>query len=121
MVVDDPPPRRISAESASYVQSQMPLLASIIMHRGVLRMIREIITEDFPRDFPEPRDQALSADLGGHLCSEQCPFFRGTGHAGSVATNVQGFDSLEGGIGGALGVEDDETLMFPLLFGSAEF
>ncbi|KAJ6173536.1 hypothetical protein N7485_006348, partial [Penicillium canescens] len=117
MIVDDPPPRRISAESASYIQSQMPLLVSIIMHRGVLRMIREIITEDFPRDFPEPHDQALSADLGGAF---ECLFFRGTGHAGSVGTNVQGFDSLEDEIEGAFAV-DDETLMFPLLFGSAEF
>lgn len=120
MVVDDPPPRRISAESASYIESLMPLLTSIIMHRGVLRMIREIITEDFPRGFPEPHDQALSPGLGGHLCSEECPFFRRTDHAGSVAANVQGFDPLEGGIGGAFRV-DDETLMFPLLFGSAEF
>jgi hypothetical protein len=37
-----------------------------------------------------------------------------------VAANVQGLDPLEGGIGDAFRV-DDETLMFPLLFGSAEF
>ncbi|OQD87808.1 hypothetical protein PENANT_c005G02572 [Penicillium antarcticum] len=119
MVVDDAP-RRISVEAASYIKSQMPLLTSIIMHRGVLRMIREIVTEDFPSGFAEPHHQVLSGGFRGHLCSVECPFFRGTGHAAPVAVDVPGYDPLEGGIRGGFGV-DDETLMFPLLFGSAEF
>jgi hypothetical protein len=119
MIVDDHP-RRISVEAASYVQSQMPLLTSIIMHRGVLRMIREIVTEDFPSGLTEPRDRGLPAGLEGHLCSEVCPFFRGGGHAASSVVDVSGLEPLEGGIGGGFGV-DDESLMFPLLFGSAEF
>jgi hypothetical protein len=120
-------PRHISADSASYIQSQMPLLTSIIMHRGVMRMIREMITEDFPMSLNESFGHALSAHesmpqgLGGHICSPECPFFREPGHPGSVvALDTQTYPSLENGFGGTLGI-DDETLMFPLLFGSAEF
>ncbi|KAJ5762431.1 uncharacterized protein N7511_005813 [Penicillium nucicola] len=114
LVVDDLP-RRISGEAASYVQSQIPLLASIIMHRGVMRMIHEIVTEDFPGGFADPHHPVLSAGLGDHLCSIECPFFRGSGHAATLAVDFPGFDSFEDGIGGGFGV-DDETLMFPLLF-----
>lgn len=126
---EDPPPRRISAESAFYIQSQMPLLTSIIMHRGVLRMIREMITEDFPRSLNEEfhrqlrasHDQTMLGSLGSHICSEECPFFREPAHPGLMAgVDAQAFPLLENGIGGAYGV-DDETLMFPFLFGSAEF
>ncbi|OQE12988.1 hypothetical protein PENFLA_c057G05755 [Penicillium flavigenum] len=129
MTQGDPPPRRISAESASYIQSQMPLLTSIIMHRGVLRMIREMITEDFPRSLNEEfrhqlrasHDQTMLGSLGSHICSEECPFFRETAHPGSMAgVDAQAFPPLENRIGSAYGVDDD-TLMFPLLFGSAEF
>ncbi|KAJ5375070.1 hypothetical protein N7517_007076 [Penicillium concentricum] len=126
---EDPPPRRISAESASYIQSLMPLLTSIIMHRGVLRMIREMITEDFPRSLseafhgqlPGSHDQTMLGSLSSHMCSEECPFFREPTHPGSVGDrDAQAFSSLENAIGSAYGI-DDETLMFPLLFGSAEF
>jgi hypothetical protein len=120
-------PRHISAESASYVQSQMPLLTSTIMHRGVMRMIREMITEDFPlsrnKDFNPalpPLDESMPQSLG-HMCSPECPFFRGPGHPGFVAAmDTQTYPLLENGTGGTFGI-DDETLMFPLLFGSAEF
>ncbi|KAJ5272199.1 hypothetical protein N7524_005468 [Penicillium chrysogenum] len=129
MTEEDPPPRRISAESASYIQSQMPLLTSIIMHRGVLRMIREMITEDFPRGLNEEfhhqlrasDDQTMLGVLGGHTCSEECPFFREPAHPGSMAgVDAQASPPLENGIGGAYGVDDD-TLMFPPLFGLAEY
>ncbi|OQE43569.1 hypothetical protein PENCOP_c003G05946 [Penicillium coprophilum] len=126
---EDPPPRRISAESATYIQSLMPLLTSIIMHRGVLRMIREMTTEDFPRSLneefhdqlPPSHDQSMLGSLSSHMCSEQCPFFREPTHPSSMGgRDAQAFSSLENGLGSAYGV-DDETLMFPLLFGSAEF
>ncbi|KAJ6149552.1 hypothetical protein N7471_000751 [Penicillium samsonianum] len=126
---EDPSLRRISAESASYIQSQMPLLTSIIMHRGVLRMIREMTTEDFPRSLneefhhqmPAPHDQTMLGNLGSHMCSEECPFFRDPTHPGSMAgMNTQAFSPPENRISSAYGI-DDETLMFPLLFGSAEF
>ncbi|OQE09756.1 hypothetical protein PENVUL_c005G03550 [Penicillium vulpinum] len=126
---EDPLPRRISAESTSYIQSQMPLLTSIIMHRGVLRMIREMTTEDFPRNLneefhhqpPASHDQAMLGSLSGHMCSEECPFFREAAHPGSMTDmNASAFSPLENGVGCAYGA-DDETLMFPLLFGSAEF
>lgn len=129
MTEEDPPPRRISAESASYIQSQMPLLTSIIMHRGVLRMIREMITEDFPRSLNEEfhhqlrasDDQTMLGVLGGHTCSEECPFFREPAHPGSMTgVDAQAFPPLGNEIGSAYGVDDD-TLMFPLLFGLAEF
>lgn len=126
---EDPPPRRISAESASYIQSQMALLTSIIMHRGVLRMIREMTTEDFPRSLdeefhhplPASHDQTMLGSLGSHMCSEECPFFHEPTHTGSMAgIGAQAFSPLENGIGSGFEV-DDETLMYPLLFGSAEF
>jgi hypothetical protein len=125
---EDTPPRHFSAESASYVQSQMALLTSIIMHRGVLRMIREMITENFPMALNEdfnhavpPHDETIPQSLSGHLCSPECPFFREPGHPGSVAAmDSQAYPSLGNGDGNTFGI-DDETLMFPLLFGSAEF
>lgn len=129
MAEEDPPPRRISAESASYIQSQMPLLMSIVMHRGVLRMIREMTTEDFPRSLdeefhhplPASHDQTMLGSLGGHMCSEECPFFHEPTHPGSMAgMGAQTFSPLENGISSAYEV-DDETFMYPLLFGSAEF
>ncbi|KAF3030245.1 hypothetical protein E8E15_011551 [Penicillium rubens] len=132
MTEEDPPPRRISAESASYIQSQMPLLTSIIMHRGVLRMIREMITEDFPSLNEESHhqlrasdDQTMLGSLGGHACSEECPFFREPAHPESMAgVDAQAFPPLENGIGGAYGGAygvDDDMLMFPPLFGLGEY
>ncbi|CAG8641271.1 unnamed protein product [Penicillium salamii] len=125
----DPTPRRISAESVSYVQSQLPLLTSIIMHRGVLRMIREMITEDFPRSLTEdyehalpPHDGSILRSLDGHLCSPECPFFRKSDQSESMAAiDSRMYPPLDGeGMGGDFGIDDD-TLVFPLLFGSAEF
>ncbi|CAG8040710.1 unnamed protein product [Penicillium salamii] len=124
----DHTPQRISAESASYVQSQLPLLTSIIMHRGVLRMIREMITEDFPRILSEdyehalpPHDGSILRSLDGHLCSPECPFFRKSDQSESVAAiDSRMYPPPEEGIGGDFGIDDD-TLVFPLLFGSAEF
>lgn len=125
---DDDRPERLSAESASYVQSQMPLLTSTIMHRGVLRMIREMITEDFPRDLGgfgcalPPQDGSMPGSLGGHLCSPDCPFFREVlGQPRSAAAmETQVYCPPGDEIGNTYGA-DDETLMYPLLFGSAEF
>ncbi|KAJ5449145.1 hypothetical protein N7445_003966 [Penicillium cf. griseofulvum] len=126
---EDTTPRHISTESASYIQSRMPLLTSIIMHRGVLRMIREMTTEDFPRSLneefhhqpPASHDQTMLGSLSSHMCSEECPFFREPTHPGSMASrDAQAFSPLGNGIGSAYGI-DDEMLMFPLLFGSAEF
>lgn len=125
---DDDRPGRLSAESASYIQSQMPLLTSIIMHRGVMRMIREMITEDFPRDLGgfgcvlPPQDGSMPPSLGGHLCSPDCPFFcEILGRPGSAAVmETQVYSPPRDGIGNTYGA-DDETLMYPLLFGSAEF
>ncbi|KAJ5504382.1 hypothetical protein N7463_007256 [Penicillium fimorum] len=125
---EDLQPRRISAQSASYIQSLIPLLTSIIMHRGVLRMIREMTTEDFPRSLneefhqqPASHDQTMLGSLSSHMCSEVCPFFREPTHPGSMSNrDSQAFSSPENGIGSVYGI-DDETLMFPLLFGSAEF
>lgn len=127
-ITGDTPPRRISPESASYIQSQLPLLTSIIMHRGVMRMIREMITEDFPESLSggrehalPPHDGSMSQGLGGHLCSSNCPFFREPGQPGIVTSmDSQIYAPLGDEIGGDLGI-DDETLIFPLLFGSAEF
>ncbi|CAG8384023.1 unnamed protein product [Penicillium salamii] len=124
----DHTPQRISAESVSYVQSQLPLLTSIIMHRGVLRMIREMITEDFPRILSEdyehalpPHDGSILRSLDGHLCSPECPFFRKSDQSESVAAiDSRMYPPPEEGIGGDFGIDDD-TLVFPLLFGSAEF
>ncbi|KAJ5322079.1 uncharacterized protein N7506_011209 [Penicillium brevicompactum] len=126
--IADTSPRRISAESASYIQSQLPILTSIIMHRGVMRMIREMITEDFPESLNGGLEHALPSqdgsipqNLGGHLCSSNCPFFREPGRPGlTTVMDPQIYAPFGDEISGDLGI-DDETLIFPLLFGSAEF
>ncbi|CAG8016491.1 unnamed protein product [Penicillium olsonii] len=124
----DDAPRRISAESASYIRSQLPLLTSMIMHRGVLRMIREMATEDFPGSPREgfegalpPLDGGIPQSLSGHLCGPECPFFREPGQPDAMAAvDSQVYRPLEHRIDNAFGI-DDETLVYPLLFGSAEF
>ena len=64
---EDRSPRRISAESSSYIQSQRPLLMSAIMHRGVLRTMH---------------DQIFLGGLSSHMCSEEYLFFRESTHYG---------------------------------------
>lgn len=98
------------------------------MHRGVLCMIREMITEDFPENLGgfecalPPQDSNMPQSLGGHLCSPDCPFFREIlGQPGSAAAmHTRVYSPPGDGIGNTYGAED-ETLMYPLLFGSAEF
>lgn len=78
------------------------------------------LNEDFNHAVP-PHDETIPQSLSGHLCSPECPFFREPGHPGSVAAmDSQAYPSLGNGDGNTFGI-DDETLMFPLLFGSAEF
>lgn len=43
------PPTRISDSSAEAIREKLPQVRSLIVHRSIVRMIEEMITEDFPR------------------------------------------------------------------------
>ncbi|KAF5590554.1 uncharacterized protein FSUBG_10770 [Fusarium subglutinans] len=50
-LVDRPnrPPMRISDTSASTIKEKLPLLRALIVNRSIIRMIQEMVTNDFPR------------------------------------------------------------------------
>lgn len=60
-LVDRPsrPPTRISEASATAIREKLPQVKRLVVHRPIMRMIEEIITEDFPRlrgnDQPPPQ------------------------------------------------------------------
>ncbi|KAF4958823.1 hypothetical protein FGADI_2167 [Fusarium gaditjirri] len=50
-LVDRPnrPPTRISETSASAIKEKLPLLRALIVNRSIMRMIQEMVSNDFPR------------------------------------------------------------------------
>lgn len=43
--------KRIGDEAAEEIRSRLPRVKSLVLNRETIRMIEEIISEDFPRDF----------------------------------------------------------------------
>ncbi|KAJ5678060.1 uncharacterized protein N7477_003693 [Penicillium maclennaniae] len=118
-------PRCISTQSVSLIQSQMQFMRDVVRNRGVLRMVQEMISENFPVS-PVGRIQtAPTADLesGGahssHLCSEHCALFDSTTFFDP--THIIEPDSMtDGGSNEPYG-DFEDSVMFPAFFGSAEF
>lgn len=50
-LVDRPsrPPTRLSQTSAAIIREKLPTVRALVVHRSILRMIEEMITDDFPR------------------------------------------------------------------------
>lgn len=50
-LIDRPsrPPTRVSEASAQAIREKLPNVRSLIVHRSIMRMIEEMITDDFPR------------------------------------------------------------------------
>jgi hypothetical protein len=50
-LVDRPnrPPTRLSEKAVSSIYENLPQVRALIVHRSILRMIEEMISEDFPR------------------------------------------------------------------------
>ncbi|KAK5791353.1 hypothetical protein VI817_006662 [Penicillium citrinum] len=115
----NPSPKHISVDAASYIKSQMDWLRVVVKNRVVLRMLEEIITDDFlstPMEHPQKvsQQEPMEHETGEHICSEHCSLFPGTVFHNPMAS--MGVEELE---------EEYETfedsLIFPSLFGSAEF
>lgn len=89
-------------------------------------MIQEMISENFPASPPEsvqhqaPNVETAIGSAGGHLCSEHCALFHSTTFfEPMIDVNIVPDSVMTGGLDGAYGYED--SIMFPALFGSAEF
>jgi hypothetical protein len=118
--------RKISAESVSLIESQMPFMKHVVRNRGVLRMVQEMISESFPASPAESiQDQApgvyrASGEAGGHLCSEHCALFHSATFFDPTNINIEPDSMMDSGLVGGYGGFED-SIMFPALFGSAEF
>jgi hypothetical protein len=65
-LVDRPnkPPVRLSEKVISAIQAQLPQVRALVVHRPVLRMIEEMICEDFPRSTQPCRPPSVAGMLG---------------------------------------------------------
>lgn len=95
----------------------MDWLRDVVKNRGVLRMLDEIINEDFPSSQVGNLNQAAGKEStleepNEHFCSEHCSLFPGTVLHDPMAS----MGGLEGEYEGF-----DDSFIFPSLFGSAEF
>lgn len=109
-------PQHISSDAVAHIESQMDWLRVVVKNRGVLRMLKEMIEEDFPSSPNENIEQTvyeenLIQDTDEHFCSEHCSLFPGT-----VFHNPTSLGGLEGDYEAV-----DDSFIFPSLFGSAEF
>lgn len=113
----EPYPRHISSEARAHIESQLGWLKVVVKNRGVLRMLMEMINEDFPSspaenlDYGYPPKNTMQ-DSNEHFCAEHCSLFPGTVFCDSITD----MEELEGDYEAF-----DNSLIFPSLFGSAEF
>ncbi|KAE8866640.1 hypothetical protein PTNB73_04734 [Pyrenophora teres f. teres] len=72
-LVDHPnkPPVRLSEKASSAIQLHLPQVRALVVHRPVLRMIEEMISEDFPRSSTHGRSVAGGLSLADHENSIQ--------------------------------------------------
>lgn len=118
-------PRCISTQSITLIESQMQFMKDVVRNRGVLRMVQEMISEDFPVSPTEriqhqaPTASSEIGSAGGHICSEHCALFDSTTFFDP--TNIIEPDSVtDGDLNETYGGFED-SIMFPAFFGSAEF
>jgi hypothetical protein len=110
-------PQCLSADAVTRIKSQMDWLKVVVKNRGVLRMLDEMVNEDFPSSPVGNSSQAPNQENGiqesaEHFCSEHCSLFPGTVFHDPMTSM--------GGLEGEYEAFDD-SLIFPSLFGSAEF
>lgn len=110
-------PQCLSADAVTRIKSQMDWLKVVVKNRGVLRMLDEMVNEDFPSSPVGNSSQAPNQENGiqestEHFCSEHCSLFPGTVFHDPMTSM--------GGLEGEYEAFDD-SFIFPSLFGSAEF
>lgn len=68
-LVDRPnkPPTRLSDKTVADIQAHLPQVRTLVVHRPVLRMIEEMISEDFPRS-SSPVQFGRPSSVAGILC-----------------------------------------------------
>lgn len=121
-LIDRPsrPPTRVSEASAQAIREKLPYVRSLIVHRSIMRMIEEMITDDFPRLRGDQLSLSTRASLSNRrqvctaspapasvsIASFELPF--ATQHmygVGDAATGVEGGP-----------MSADELLAFPGMF-----
>ncbi|RAR00960.1 fungal specific transcription factor domain-containing protein [Stemphylium lycopersici] len=70
-LIDRPnkPLTRLSEKTCSTIRAHLPQVCELVVHRPVLRMIEEMITEDFPR-LPQPCQPPSVAGMLGPVAAE---------------------------------------------------
>ncbi|KAL1799397.1 hypothetical protein ACET3X_003434 [Alternaria dauci] len=65
-LVDRPnkPPTRLSEKTVTTIEAQLPQVRALVVHRPVLRMIDEMIHEDFPRSTQISQPPSVAGMLG---------------------------------------------------------
>lgn len=114
-----PTQKHITSESVALIESHMHAIREISRNRVVLRMLQEMTTDDFPAS---PQDYLPETDSprGSHLCSEHCAIFHGTAFMDSMMNPTLEPHSPTGNLSDTY-AEFDDSVIFPTLFGSAEF
>jgi hypothetical protein len=112
--------KHITSDSVAFIKSNMHAIQEVSRNRVVLRMLQEIMTDDFPSS---PQDYLLQTDSprGNHLCSEHCAMFHGTTFFDSMMNLSSDSHNVTGGDLNETYGAFDNTIIFPALFGSAEF
>jgi hypothetical protein len=114
--------KHLTSVSVAFIKSHMHAIHEISRNRVVLRMLQEMMTDDFPSS-PQDYLQQTDSPRGHHLCSEHCAMFHGTAFFDSMMNLDSDSDShnLTGGDLNEKYAAFDDTIIFPALFGSAEF
>jgi hypothetical protein len=70
-LVDRPnrPPTRFSERSPSAIREKLPEVRALVVHRSILRMIEEMISEDFPRLKENSPSSVRASSAAGMLAS----------------------------------------------------
>lgn len=124
-LVDRPsrPPTRISDSSAESIRAKLPHIRSLIVHRSIMRMIEEMITQDFPRlrrsqspHHAEPRKSTPARERPSSLATQRQP---PNPPLGPTTFELPFTTQMYGGEGGgveATSLSADELLSFPGVF-----
>jgi hypothetical protein len=112
--------KHITPDSVALLKSHMYAIREISRNRVVLRMLQEIMTDDFPSS-PQDYLQQANSPRGHHLCSEHCAMFHGTAFFDSVMNLTSDAHNFTNGESSDTYTAFDDAIIFPALFGSAEF
>ncbi|KAJ5370757.1 uncharacterized protein N7496_006849 [Penicillium cataractarum] len=112
--------KHITSDSVVLIKSHMRAIQEISRNRVVLRMLQEIMEDDFPSS-PQDYLQQTDSPRGNHLCSEHCAMFHGTAFFDSMMNLSSDTHNVTGSEMNEAYTTFDDTIIFPALFGSAEF